>query len=186
MTNNKSKRKTASTKSLTQSRKQSATKSGARSQALTPASGTSRATSRASSQPSRRATVEESDDEDEVNHIGGTLDTDDDRIMEPADQSDSESEDDDSKLSKTKPVFILVSRNTYIWQIDLRRNGQPPSMPSSGRFLLLSMLKAVVATLFSAPPRAANRGGLDDTWIKVTQIRPVICANMRRDVGAPT
>jgi hypothetical protein len=106
MTNNKSKRKTASTKSLTQSRKQSATKSGARSQALTPASGTSRATSRASSQPSRRVTVEESDDEDEVNHIGGTLDADDDRIMELADQSDSESEDDDSKLSKTKPVFI--------------------------------------------------------------------------------
>ena len=56
-------------------------------------------------------------------------------------------------------------------------------MPSSGWFLLLSMLKAVVVTLFSAPPRAANLEGLDDTWIKVMQIQPVICANMQRDVG---
>jgi hypothetical protein len=62
--------------------------------------------------------VEESNDEDEVSHVGGTLDADDDRIMEPADQSDNESEDDESKLSKTKPVFILVSCNTHVWQND--------------------------------------------------------------------
>ena len=110
MMNNKSKRKTTSTKSLTQSQKQSAIKSGTRSWALTPAS----RTLRASSQPSRCATVEESNDEDEVSHIGGMLDTDGDGIMEPADQSDSESENDDSKLSKSKSVFILVSHNTHV------------------------------------------------------------------------
>ena len=125
------------------------------------------------------------DDEDEPNHIGGTLDADGDRTMEPADGSDNESEDDESELSKTKSVFILVSRNTHFWQNGSPRNGQHPYMPSSGQFRLLSMLKAVVATLFSVLPRAANRGGLDDTWIKVIQTRPVICTNTRRDAGVP-
>jgi hypothetical protein len=46
------------------------------------------------------------------------------------------------------------------------------------------MLKVVVAILFSVLPRAANQGGLDDTWIKVTQNELVIYANMQRDVGA--
>src|SRR6202050_3757150 len=122
-------------------------KSGATSQASTPAS----RASIPSSQPLRHATVEESDDdEDDVTHVGGTLDADGDRTMEPADGSDSESKDSDSELSKTKPVFILASRNTHVWQNYSQRNGQHRSMPSSGQFLLLSMLKVVVALLFSA------------------------------------
>jgi hypothetical protein len=96
----------------------------------------------------------------------------------------AKSEDDNSKLGKTKPIFILFSHNTHVWQNNLQSNGQHPSMPSSGPFLLLSMLTAVVATLFSAPPRAANQEGLEDTWIKVPQIQPVIYANMQRDVEA--
>ena len=66
--------------------------------------------------------MEESDHEDEVSHIGGALDADGNRIMELVDQSDSKSEDDDNKLNKTKPVFILVSHNTHVSQIDLQRN----------------------------------------------------------------
>jgi len=107
---NKSKKKASgtvkktSTKSLPQSRKASTIgKSAASSRASTPAS----RASIASSQPSRRATVEESEDEDdEASHVGSTLDADGDRTMEPADKSDSESEDDKTELSKTKSVFI--------------------------------------------------------------------------------
>jgi hypothetical protein len=88
MTNNKSKKQGASTKSVTQSQKKSA-KSGATSRTLAPTSRILRATSRTSLQPSRHATVEESDDEDEVSHVGGTLNTDGDRVMEQAGMSDS-------------------------------------------------------------------------------------------------
>jgi hypothetical protein len=67
-----------------------------------------------SSQPSRHATVEESEDEDEVSHVGSMLEADGDRTMELADKSNSESEDDKTELSKKKPVFILVSCNTHV------------------------------------------------------------------------
>ena len=99
---------------------------------------------------------ESDDDEGDVTHVGGTLNADGDRTMEPVDGLDSKSEDSDSELSKTKPVFILASHNTHVWQNNFRRNGQHQSMPSSSQFLLLSMLKVIVAILFSAPPGAAN------------------------------
>jgi hypothetical protein len=118
MTNNKSKKKVTSAKYLPQSQEKSAMKSRATSQPASRAS-------IPSLQPLRHATVEESDDdEDDVTHVGGTLDADGDRTMELEDGSDSESEDSDSELSKTKPVFISASHNTHVWQNNLRRNGQ--------------------------------------------------------------
>jgi len=153
MTNNKSKKKVTSAKYLPQSRKKSAMNSGATSQASIPAS----RASIPSSQPSRHATVEEyNDDEDDVSHIGGMLDADGDRTMKATDGSDSKSKDSNSELSKTIPVFILASRKTHVWQNNLQSNRQHQSMPSLGQFLLLSMLKVVIAILFSVLPGAAN------------------------------
>ena len=112
---------TLSAKYLPQSGKKSAMNSGATSWASTLAS----RASIPSSQPGRHATVEESDDdEDDMSHIGSMLDTDGNRTMKVADGSDSESEDSNSELSKTKPVFILASRKTHVWQNDLQSNGQ--------------------------------------------------------------
>ena len=110
-------------------------------------------------------------------------------IMKPVDSNpNSKSEQDEnekSKLSETRPVTYLVSRHTDNQQKNLPRNGWHLSMPSSGLFLTLSMLKATVAMSFNVPPRAVNknRGGLEDSLIKMMRNRLVICISMQRSVG---
>jgi hypothetical protein len=80
----------------------------------------SRASTAASSQgPLRHATVElsEDDDDNEASHVGGTLDSDGDTTMEPADSPDrsdsgnEKDEDKESKMSETNPALKLVSRD---------------------------------------------------------------------------
>jgi len=117
MANKKSKNKVPTTKrkvaattkrSITTSQKQASIKSTVSSRATTTFS--SRASTAAPSQPStsshgasRRATVEESDDnDDEPGHVGDSLDADGDIIMELS--SDEEVEDDESELSKAANI----------------------------------------------------------------------------------
>ena len=170
MTNTKSKKKAPAAKhpktpAQFLSHKKTTTKSRASSHST--AIRTSLATSRGTSQ---QATVEPSeDDDDEADHIGGTLDVNRDMIMEPVDLSESEQEEDDkSELSETCPVIYLVSCRTDDQQKNLPRIGWHLSMPSSGLFLTLSMLKATVATSFNVLPRAVNinQGGLEDSLIQ--------------------
>ena len=97
------------------------------------------------------------DDDDEVDHNGGTLDVNGDTILEPVDSNpNSESEkdeDEESELSETCPVIYLVSHHTDDQQKNLPRIGWHLSIPSSGLFLTSSMLKATIAMSFNVLPR---------------------------------
>ena len=80
--------------------------------------GTSRASTATTSSraQSRQATVEPSrDDDDEPDHVGGTLDANGDTIMEEVNLSDSGakvSEDKESEISNLNPSSYLVSHRT--------------------------------------------------------------------------
>jgi hypothetical protein len=51
--------------------------------------------------PSRQATVEESDEDEGPGHVGGTLDPDEDVIMELVSDAENEEEDEDVEISKS-------------------------------------------------------------------------------------
>jgi hypothetical protein len=179
----------AAKQSLSQSQNKSATKSRVSSQASTAIRGSIATSSRGTSQQATVEPSEDDDDDDEVDHNGGTFDVNRDTIMEPVNSNlNSESEqdeDEESKLSETHPVIYLVSHHSDDQQKNLPRIGWHLSMPSSGLFLTLSMLKATVATSFNVPLRAVNknRGGLEDSLIQVTRNQPVICVSMQGSVG---
>jgi len=101
------------------------------------------------------------DDDDEVDHNGGTLNVNGDMIMESVDSNPNreseQDEDEESELSETLPVIYLVSRHTDDQQKNLPRVGWHLSMHSSGLFLTSSMLKATIAMFFNVPPRAVNK-----------------------------
>jgi hypothetical protein len=62
--------------------------------------------------------LSEDDDDNEASHVGGTLDSDGDTMMEPADSPDrsdngnEKDEDKESKMSETNPALKLVSHDT--------------------------------------------------------------------------
>jgi hypothetical protein len=133
---------------------------------------------------SRRATVELSEDDEELDYVGGTLDRDGDITMELVESEDEQSEDDESELSKSTFINTLAFFDTF-HQSALPRTGQHQSMPSSGPFLTSSMLQAVVATFSCALPRAANRsrGRSRDFLIKAMRSLLVTCGDMQRTAG---
>jgi hypothetical protein len=59
--------------------------------------------------------LSEDDDDNEASHIGGTLDSDRDTMMEPADSPDrsdngnKKDEDKESEMSETNPALKLIS-----------------------------------------------------------------------------